>query len=430
MISALKARVVGQNELLLQTALSFSVRVLAALAGFIVSVVIGRYLGVEGSGYYFLAFSIVMFLSAISRVGLDDTVVRFAGSAAPQGEWGIVRRVIEKSLIVAFVISAMVSCSVYLLATPISLYLFDKPELAGVLKSIAPGIIGLSLFILIAMALQGVRRVIASVFTVNIIVNLLLVASIVLFGISVSEDVAAAYSVASGLAVLIGAYLFFSKLGVGDGSISWGELFQSCLPLWIVVIMQQTVQWSGQFIAGVWVEPEQIAQLAVAQRTAMLVTFILMAVNLVVAPRFADLYKQGKHKELESLALVSVKLMVLFALPIVLMMLVFSEFLMGLFGDGFQGGSHLLQILAIGQFINVVTGSVGYLLTMSGHEKDMRNTSLISGPIALALGFSLIPVFGATGAAVTTAIAIATQNLIAVWWVRRRLGFNTLAVWR
>lgn len=430
LISGLKARVNGQKELLLQTALSFFARVLAALAGFIVSVVVGRYLGVDEAGYYFLAFSIVMFLSAISRVGLDNTVVRFIGAAAPQGEWGVVSGVMQKATIVAFVVSALVSCCVYLLANPISVYLFNKPELSGVLTAIAPGIIGLSLFTLIAMGLQGVRRVIASVFTVNITVNLLLVAGIVLFGISVSEDAAQAYSVASGLTVLIGAYLFFRNLNVGGGEIGWGELFQSCLPLWIVVIMQQTVQWSGQFIAGAWVDPEQIAQLAVAQRTAMLVTFILMAVNLVVAPRFADMYKRGKLKELEILALTSVKLMVLFALPIVLVMLAFPEFLMGLFGEGFQGGAHLLQILAIGQFINVATGSVGYLLTMSGHEKDLRNTSLVSGPIALVLGFSLTPIFGATGAAIATAIAIAAQNLVAVWWVRKRLGFNTLAVWR
>ena len=196
------------------------------------------------------------------------------------------------------------------------------------------------------------------------------------------------------------------------------------------MLMSQLTQWSGQFIAGVYVPSEEVAQLAVAQRTAMLTSFILMAVNLVVAPRFAALYKQGNMEGLERLALMSVKLMVLFAIPIVAVMMFFPSFLMKLFGEGFAEGGHLLQILAVGQFVNVVTGSVGYLLSMSGHEKDLRNTVLISGPLAIIAAVALTPLWGATGSAIATALAVATQNLVAVFWVRKRLGFNTLAVWR
>ena len=52
---------------------------------------------------------------------------------------------------------------------------------------------------------------------------------------------------------------------------------------------------------------------------------------------------------------------------------------MSIFGKGFIGGIWLLRILAIGQFINAVTGSVGYILTMSGHEKDIRNIAILNG---------------------------------------------------
>jgi O-antigen/teichoic acid export membrane protein len=103
---------------------------------------------------------------------------------------------------------------------------------------------------------------------------------------------------------------------------------------------------------------------------------------------------------------------------------------MGLFGEEYVQAAHLLQILVVGQFINVITGSVGYLLNMSGHEKDMRNVVFFSGPLALGLGLFLTPIYGATGAAVATAIALASQNLIAVYMVKKRLGFNTLNLWK
>ena len=194
--------------------------------------------------------------------------------------------------------------------------------------------------------------------------------------------------------------------------------------------MSQAVQWSGQLISGAYVPSEEIAMLAVAQRTAVLTSFILMAVNMVVAPKFAALYKQGKTIELQNIAVFATRLMTLFALPVVGFMLLFSEWLMWLFGEEYKAGANLLRILAVGQFINVITGSVGFLLTMSGHERDMRNVVLFSGPLAIVLALVLTPLYGVTGAAVATAISVASQNLLAVAMVKKRLGFNTLAIWR
>lgn len=424
------AKKLHNSEFLFQTVVSIAVRVLAALATFLFSVVIGRQLGADNAGYYFLAFSIVTVLSAISRAGLDSTVVRFVGAEAPDLQWGRVRSVVNRSLFLAISITVPVAGVVYFFSNFIAVEVFTKPALAGVLKGMAPGIIGLSLFTLLAMGLQGLRKVIASVLTLNVFVNFILILLLIAFSITTPEQAAIGYSGASLAAAFLGYIIYRRSLQPGSGIILWTELFQSCFPLWVVVVMTQLTQFSGQFIAGAWVASDEIAQLAVAQRTALLTSFILMAVNLVVAPRFASMYKKGEMNELESLALSSVKLMVLFALPIVLFMVVFPGFILSLFGEGFSEGAVYLQILAIGQFVNVVTGSVGYLLAMSGHEKDFRNTVLISGPIAVGLGFALVPFYGAIGSAIATAVAVATQNLVAVWWVKKRLGFNTLAVWR
>ena len=101
---------------------------------------------------------------------------------------------------------------------------------------------------------------------------------------------------------------------------------------------------------------------------------------------------------------------------------------MSLFGKGFEGGAWYLRVLSLGQFINVITGCVGYLLTMSGHEKDMRNITVINGVLAIVLALILNPIFGAMGSAISTAIAVAVSNLMAVGMVQKRLGFNTLNI--
>ena len=53
------------------------VRVFSAVIAFLLTLFITRELGAEEAGYYFLAFSFVAILSAFSRLGMDNTVVRF-----------------------------------------------------------------------------------------------------------------------------------------------------------------------------------------------------------------------------------------------------------------------------------------------------------------------------------------------------------------
>ncbi len=88
------------------------------------------------------------------------------------------------------------------------------------------------------------------------------------------------------------------------------------------------------------------------------------------------------------------------------------------------------MILALGQFVNVATGSVGYLLSMTGHERELRNNAFISALAGVVFGLALIPGHGLLGASVATAVAVASQNLLGAYQVRKHLGFNTLAFWR
>ncbi|KPM75467.1 hypothetical protein AOG26_16905 [Pseudoalteromonas sp. UCD-33C] len=194
--------------------------------------------------------------------------------------------------------------------------------------------------------------------------------------------------------------------------------------------MNQLIQWLPQLVVGFYLLAESVAFFSVAQRIAMLTTFILMAVNLVVAPKFSAFHAKGDDVGIRKTALFSIRLLVLSALPIVLFMLLFPEFLMGLFGDEFKQGAVILQILVLGQAVNVVTGSVGFLLMMSGHERDMRLVTLISGFGVLISVPIFTKLFGAVGAAVATAFFISLQNLLAVYFVKKRLGFNTLKFWQ
>lgn len=190
--------------------------------------------------------------------------------------------------------------------------------------------------------------------------------------------------------------------------------------------MQLVTVWSGVLIAGAMVPAEELAQLSAAQRTAMLTSFVLMVVNMVVAPRYAHMWKSGDMAGIQRLAKWSTRGMIAMVTPVVLIMVLLPEKVMSIFGEGYEQAALLLTIMAVGQFINVATGSVGYLLNMSGHEKDYSQVTLFAGPLTIVSSLICIWFFGVVGAAIAMAIGVAARNIGALWMVNKRLGFFPL----
>ncbi|MFP6788343.1 MAG: MATE family efflux transporter [Thalassolituus sp.] len=172
-----------------------------------------------------------------------------------------------------------------------------------------------------------------------------------------------------------------------------------------------------------YVSSEDLAYLTAAQRTATLTSFVLMVVNMVVAPRYARLWKEGNIARIQKLANWSTRGMILFVTPIVTVMIFYPEMIMRLFGSEFEKGARLLSIITVGQFVNVATGSVVYLLNMSGHERDFRRVTFFAGPLTIILALVFTHFWGVLGAASATAIGLSVQNLLALAMVKKRLGF-------
>src|SRR5207249_1522444 len=127
----------------------------------------------------------------------------------------------------------------------------------------------------------------------------------------------------------------------------------------------------------------------------------------IFGPTIANLHAQGDYKVLGHLFETLTKWILGLSIPLILLFMIWSCPLMGLFGADFRAGSPLLVILCLGQAVNCGTGSVGYLLLMSGHQKEMIRGQLIFGILLLLADWSLIPVAGVRAAAVVSALGTA-----------------------
>lgn len=420
------------REMLLGSAVAMLVKVLAAGAAFLMNLVVARSLGASEAGLFFFGLTLITLLAAISRMGLDNSLVRFVAAEHNQQNSTAVLGVYRKGMLWASGLSLVITGLLLLLNAPLNHWVFSLAGFDQVLWVMAFALPLVALYTLHAQALQGLKRITVAMLTLNVLVPLGVLLVLLLVPLHNAQQVAWIYVAACAFPLLFGWLCWQRSAPRSSAKPHFDSrvLLASCLPLWGVMLFGQMVQWSSQLMLGVWGSTTDVALFAIAQRTAMLTSFVLVAVNAISAPRFAAMHRQGDMQGLRRTALLSARLMLLAALPIVLFMLLFPEWLMGLFGPEFAAAAPVLMILVLGQFVNIATGSVGFLLSMTGHERQLRLNVFIGAVLGVGLGLLMIPGYGMLGGAIATAVAVASQNLLGVYQVNRLLGFNTLAIWR
>jgi O-antigen/teichoic acid export membrane protein len=417
-------------EVLQGSAVTFAIKVVGAALTFVFNVVLARLLGAEGAGIYFLALTLTTIAATIGRFGLENTLLRFVSAHAVKQEWNAVKGVFNKSMIFALRVSSGLTILLYLLAPWLAEQAFHKPDLTTPLRLMSLAIVPFTIYWLVAEALKGLKQIRNSQLLQGTAMpalsclGLLAVGS--RFGINGAVTV---FVVACFLVLGWGGWLWRkadphlpSALPVFPNR----QIYDSCIPLLWVQLVYLALNWASLVFLGIWGTRAEVGVFGAALRTAMLTSFILVSVNSIAAPKFSALYAQGDLAGVASVARQTTWMMTICAAPILLLFVLAPQSVMAIFGENFSAGGSLLAIMAIGQFVNVVTGSVAYLLIMSGHEKLMRNNTLVVGVLTVVLNLVLIPRFGSTGAALATAISISLQNLGMYYLVRKKLRINTL----
>jgi O-antigen/teichoic acid export membrane protein len=420
------------NQRIIGAASAFSAKVAGAGLVFLSNIMLARILGTSGTGVYFLSITIVSIGVTIASLGLNNAVLRFASIAHARKDKSTLAVLFRKST--ALIIAAGVTIGVvFRLIIPVLPFSSaGTGELQTVLPVMLIAIVPLSLIqiqgeFFKAMGKPGKATVIQSV-----ILPMFMVTGLAAFrwsgGATVAE-VVLLYTTAAIVAVLFALLALQHDVpGIWRDQCRFDtrKLLRTSLPLLWVASMNLIMGWTDILFLGIWTDSATVGVYGVATRAASLTGFILIAINSVITPRFAVLYNEKKLDALERVTQLGAMWMLLIALPAILVLLLFSEQLLRLFGEGFVQGAPFLRILVVGQLINVSTGSVGYLLMMTGHERLMRNNIMLSALINLTGNFLLIPRFGAAGAAFSTAFSLAFMNLLSYYLVNKKLQINTL----
>ena len=203
----------------------------------------------------------------------------------------------------------------------------------------------------------------------------------------------------------------------------------SILPLALIGGLSTINKQADILVLGFFEPTEKVGIYQIAARGALLVSFLLLSVNLVIGPHLAHLYKQRRREEVQALLTKASRIILGVSIVPAGALIVYGKAIITfVFGAEYSSGADAMAILCIGVLVNCATGPLIVMLNMTGHENGTLRGVAIGAASNVCLNFLLVPRFGMNGAAIATAATYLIWNSYLWWFCRSKLGFDTSAI--
>ncbi len=420
------------KELFKGGAIALFFKVLGVIVGYFFLWILAQYYGTEGVGVFQTLWTLLMIIGVIGKMGFDTSIVKFIGAYKENQKSGLISHLFHKIqrwlLIIAFLLALVMA----LLAEPLSLLLFETRNHSNYIVFTAVSLIPLVMLNYHAESLKGLKKILSFSIFQNGTIYIITFIFIVLFyyqGYGLQSTI---WSLCIALVTLsiISYFDLRNRLpGVNmshkENGYTNKQLISWTLPMLFSNSLFLLMNWTDTLMLSAFLPETDVGVYATALKIAALNSVILVAINSIAMPKFAELFERNEMGKFRRFVKHSTLLMFLISFPVLITILVFPTFLLGIFGEGFTSGRTALLILAIGQFFSTISGSVINILNMSNRQKTARNIIAICTFINVLLNLILIPIYGIIGAAIATATSTILWNLASVLAIYRIFGFVT-----
>lgn len=400
------------------------VRWLGSGVQFALNIVLGHALGPAGLGLYYLFYAWARFLGQFTSLGLPSYATRTVSVMITNGKSANVKAFIVKSAslillfgTLLFVVSQPFTerLSQGLLGTNTLGYMVSLAIVASILFAL------LSLLVEALKALHRANLALTLEFSALPFLLLFAVGLAIPFFTTVPTLYALIATVVLMLTlVLVSGWLLHKELPTSPKSDRRLFKVREVATFWSFGLLGTLIANLPFLLLPHFATPEEIGEFGVAYRLVALSGTVLAALASQFGPQFARHYARG---DLQSLAADFNRSQIYSTLvftPLLLIMVLFAEPLLSVFGQEFGSTRAVLflHIMAAGQFINSSTGLTAQYLNMIHREALTSWILLVGVTFMLVSAVVLGGRYGALGVAIAYSGALALQNLAAFFAVK------------
>lgn len=415
------------KKIISSSGVNFIFRIFGLGTSFLTTVLITRFFGVGTFGNYSLVFALSQIIALLFTLGIPNTLIKIIGNQ--NFTFSQAKRLLIKGLKGSLIFSVIPVLFFYFGSSFLSETVFHNTQLINyfLIAAIAtPLFIVHEIFLYFLMATKNFMKYNLFMFVVP---NLLLIVFLYFF---FNLDKSNHFTfIAYALAVLITVVLetvtiFELKPEKETIAISTFELIKTASPLLFSSLFMYLLNYTNVILLGIMTNEEEVGIYNIAYKIGSVGFLVIVSVSTIITPRMAELYGQGNISQLKKLTHNSTRLIAVLSLPIVLVLILFSDYILSFWGTEVVVGSTTLIIVSIGVLFSAIAGNVDQILNMTENQHILRNITIFSFFVNLILSYVLIPNYGIEGAAIASLITNVLINMLCLYYIKKKLGFYTL----
>jgi O-antigen/teichoic acid export membrane protein len=415
-----------------QSAVFFAGTLFTMVAGYLVKIYVARVLGAERLGLYALGMTLVSLAQLVGVWGLPATAARYVAVYNGTGRMDELRGFLTRSVGTVASLNLVLAIGLALVGPWIARAFYHAPNLGQYMPLFAALVFFGSLNVFYCQILGGFKDVAKrTVITSFIGSPLVMAVTVLLLALGTGMWGYLAAQIVNSLVVVVLLMVVASKLTPAAARFSFSalppldpEVGSFAAAAFGMAVLDFLVSQADKILLGLYLNPRVVGIYVLASTLSALIPIILQSVNQIFAPIIADLNAQGRQDVLQKLFQTLTKWILGSTVPLAFVVIIFAPKLMGIFGVDFEVGWPVLVIGAIGQLLNCGTGSVGYLLLMSGNQRRLIRVQFAMAIVSVLVNVSLIPILGIVGAALAAACVNVVSNLWNLSEVRKSLRIS------
>jgi len=374
----------------------------------------------EEVGKYDFTRSLLLILGGICLLGTDQAIIFYSGVLKAKNKLGELKRVYKKMMMMIFTSSTIIVLFFLIIPNSLINLFFNKSGTSQLLLEITLSIAAFAITLLNIDTLRALQKPLFSELYRNIYRHIsFLVLAIILFLSHQTFWLTQAFLFSFYILAISSSYRVYNVFKNYNNDYikqpySYKAIFKRSFPMALSSISYFLMQSVDIILLGKFSDFETVAYYASAVKIATITSLVLLSVNIIAGPKIAEFYSNNDFASLKTIVKKSSRLIILFSIPAILFLFIFSEFILSLFGEHFIVAKKALWILLLGQFFRSLSGPIAIYMNMTGKQNKLNQFLFIGLIVNVILNWICIPVFGMIGAAFATAFSILFWNIFAI----------------
>ena len=194
--------------------------------------------------------------------------------------------------------------------------------------------------------------------------------------------------------------------------VSLSFLFSLSIPLMLSGAITVVNSQIDQYMIGYYLNDARLAVYSMALNIGKVSSFALVAVNSIFAPLISEYYYSGMFEKIKLLYSRTTKWITCFNAVVMGIVSICAKDILFLVGEEYTAGAKVLVIILIGETVNAMVGSVGYLNSMTGKAEYVLAANLAAVFANVFLNMQMIPAYGIAGAAIASSVSVIVSNVL------------------